>query len=697
MMRRADAHNYLKSQLADYLQRITGEIPRHGRNLHCIFHDDRTPSMTYYADTLRVYCQACGKNGDIFDVIGYVENLSRYQEQYRRCAEIYGVDTGDHATSIMPADKPKKPQEPQEPPRYDFTDYFEECADRIDMIMDYLTKRGITRETAKRFRLGYDPAFNPSKHVPGKEVSWTQPRLIIPTGYSFAARRRDSDTSAKYFKPEGMHTEHFNPEVLYTVEYAFVTEGYFDAMALEQCGFHAMALGASKSAIPGFLQALDERPPSAVLLLALDHDDNETGQQATRDLMNGLRERKVAFLLADEVIGDHKDPAEFLQADEKSFIDAANVVVSRVRNYLAEMQFEAEKEKTRAVEAYNTNARVLEHMDDFERRISDPNANPPQPTFIGRLDYILGGGLYPGLHVLGAASSLGKTTFILQLADQIAQGGTPSNGLEHKYYSGRDVLFFTLEMSRTQLISKSISRITAMRAPAGDRTKDIRMRLSREAREVEHAWRFWENEQKRGHLAEAIKVYKEHIAPRMYIIEEMMNFGALQIYNAVEEHIRRTGNRPVIFIDYLQALEPENDRATDKQATDETMECLKAISRGLELPLVVISSLNRSSYKGRVTMAAFKESGKIEYGADVLLGLQPTMNDIEADAAASARGNEVAKQEMRERDPKCRAVEITMLKNRLAPVGPGSSVSLEYLPAYNLFESLDEPGVTRPR
>ena len=56
--------------------------------------------------------------------------------------------------------------------------------------------------------------------------------------------------------------------------------------------------------------------------------------------------------------------------------------------------------------------------------------------------------LYPGLYVLGAISSLGKTTFVHQLSDQLAENG------EH-------ILFFSLEQTCFELVTKGISRITA--------------------------------------------------------------------------------------------------------------------------------------------------------------------------------------------------------------------------------------------
>lgn len=66
-------------------------------------------------------------------------------------------------------------------------------------------------------------------------------------------------------------------------------------------------------------------------------------------------------------------------------------------------------------------------------------------TGFPKLDALLGGGLTEGLTVLGAISGLGKSTFALQLAQNVAAEGTP-------------VLFFSLEMSAARIASKAISR-----------------------------------------------------------------------------------------------------------------------------------------------------------------------------------------------------------------------------------------------
>lgn len=61
------------------------------------------------------------------------------------------------------------------------------------------------------------------------------------------------------------------------------------------------------------------------------------------------------------------------------------------------------------------------------------------------LDGLLGGGISPGVLVLGAISNLGKSTWVLQIAQHVAAEGNP-------------VLYFSLEMPRIRVASKAVSR-----------------------------------------------------------------------------------------------------------------------------------------------------------------------------------------------------------------------------------------------
>lgn len=96
------------------------------------------------------------------------------------------------------------------------------------------------------------------------------------------------------------------------------------------------------------------------------------------------------------------------------------------------------------------NEPIASKIDSFKRHIAETANIKPISTGFKNLDNILGGGLYAGLYIIGAVSSLGKTTFSLQIADQIATSGT-------------DVLIFSLEMATNELIAKSVSRLTYKR------------------------------------------------------------------------------------------------------------------------------------------------------------------------------------------------------------------------------------------
>ncbi|MCL2355466.1 MAG: DnaB helicase C-terminal domain-containing protein, partial [Oscillospiraceae bacterium] len=85
-----------------------------------------------------------------------------------------------------------------------------------------------------------------------------------------------------------------------------------------------------------------------------------------------------------------------------------------------------------------------EKMDDFNALDFLGTVEAPAiPTGFKNLDDALDGGLREGLYVLGAVPSLGKTTFALQIADYIAK-------------QGRDVLIYSLEMTKIRLTARSI-------------------------------------------------------------------------------------------------------------------------------------------------------------------------------------------------------------------------------------------------
>ena len=139
----------------------------------------------------------------------------------------------------------------------------------------------------------------------------------------------------------------------------------------------------------------------------------------------------------------------------------------------------------------------------------------------------------------------------------------------------------------------------------------------------------------------------------------------------VQKHQQFTDSAPVLIIDYLQIIAPY-EKLTEKQSMDKTVMELKRISRDFKIPVLAISSLNRASYDKSINMTGFKESGGIEYSADVLFGLQ--LKGVE--------GQDFDVEKAKSDNP--RKIELKILKNRNGKTG--GSIFFEYYPEFTSFK-----------
>ena len=265
----------------------------------------------------------------------------------------------------------------------------------------------------------------------------------------------------------------------------------------------------------------------------------------------------------------------------------------------------------------------------------------------------LAGGLYPGLYVVGAISSLGKTTFVQQLADNVAVSGKP-------------VLFFSLEMSRLEMASKSISRKTAQLDYA-NAVSSLKIRQGVTSRNVQ----------------DAIEAYTDGIKDNLQVIEGGFDTTVESIGEYARAYIEQhKGSRPVIIVDYLQILQG-TQKGTVREAIDYNVVELKRLARALDVPVIVISSINRGNYLMPVDFESFKESGGIEYTADVVLGLQLACLDENP-----VFQKEKAIMEKREAIKKAKAdnpriIKLVCLKNRYGR--PDWTITYKYYPQYDYF------------
>ena len=578
-------------------------------------------------------CFACGGYYDTLDLYGLAFGFKDFPQKLSGAAAYFGLI----APTPVKTQKKLRQAVPQSP-ETDCTAFFKAAQARLNET-DYPQRRGLSASTCARFGLGYEPQWKNPKAPDSVPAS---PRLIIPTGKtSYLARDVRSqneltDQAAKYTKVKVGKTRLFNAEAIDTAaKPVYIVEGEIDAMSIVEAGGEAVALG-SASNVHLLMERIREHRPAQPLILALDND--ERGQKASAELEEALKAESVTYFVYNPC-GEAKDANEALQMSPESFIrrvgDGERLPEMERLSYL----------KTSA----------QGHLAAFIDGIAQSVDTPCLPTGFKTLDEALDGGLYEGLYIVGAISSLGKTTLVTQIGDQIAAGG-------------HDVLIFSLEMARTELMAKSLSRHTLELALAAK----MGTIYAKTARGITDGMRYARyGDREREIIRQAVVQYANY-AGRIFIEEGVGDIDVTRIRERIARHIDLTGNTPVVIVDYLQIVAPYNERATDKQNMDKTVLELKRISRDFKLPMVAVSSLNRMSYGQKISMEAFKESGAIEYSSDVLIGLQ-----LRGAGEAGFDPTEAKKKNPRE-------IEAVILKHRNGQVG--GKIAFEYYPMFNFFK-----------
>ena len=270
------------------------------------------------------------------------------------------------------------------------------------------------------------------------------------------------------------------------------------------------------------------------------------------------------------------------------------------------------------------------------------------------LNQLLDGGLYPSLITLGAITSTGKTTLGLQIMDNIAA-------------AGKDVIIFSLEMSRFELIAKSISRLSFKDAVDKRDAFTTRQLLDYDSYQQYTTDRLLLIERSK-------RKYFDEIAPHVFIRQSPIGgMGIDEIQKAMQAHADQTGTAPVVLVDYIQLMTPpaNNRRSlTDKQVIDLNVMSLKQLSRTYNTPVIGISSVNRAAYsyqakqsgKTKIDLTDFKESGAIEFSSDILLGLNQDSYDDKT---------------------KVGKMSLDILKNRNG--AKGTTQNFDYYYPYNCF------------
>ncbi len=600
----------MKVSLLDYIEQGGLKVERAGQNVYrinpcpvCGHKDHFTiyPTTNSYVS----FSECCG-GGSIIDYMIEVEEMPK-EEAIKKLRSLAGQEDGPGPIKQKEAETAKI----EEGEKKEIALMVMKAAQNKT---EYYKSRGIGEGIVNNYRLGYLP----EGHKFGRSFKY-----VLPVSEEFVILRSDNEKDRyRNIGNTGILNTCYLEDHKSTDRQIFITEGYFDALSLEEIGFKAVALNSTAmcDALINIFETNKNKLQDKQFIMALDNDQG--GRDSTIKIKKTLLELDLNF--SELQLDSYKDINEYLIKDRVGLI--------------------------KAIESMPIKGTTYEYLlDGFEidqlKRLNEPDIR----TGLPKLDQSLGGGLYPALYVIGAISSLGKTALALQIADSIAG-------------QGQSVLFFSLEMGRYEMTCRSLARVLYEQQNNSDVTTGNVLKTNYKGCDL----------YSQPYFQQALEYYREGPAKKMTLLEGNYDLDINLLKMMVKEHVGRTGLRPVVFIDYLQVLRPIDVRMTEKQHIDLTIVELKRLSRDLDLPVIAVSSFNRANYKTDVTFEAFKESGAIEYTADVVLAMQLRKN-----------GDEDIN-ELKNREP--RPLELVLLKNRRGRAY--QVIDIDYWPKQNYFAEL---------
>ena len=620
----------IKTHLKDYLEE-KGLNTRH--NFSCISgtHEDKNPSMSYDEKRQIIKCFSCNNSYDLISLYAKDNNLDNKKDFKRIIDELvlkYKIDTKMNNSDTIKKvinDIPKKE---------DYTKYINKCKKDIGKT-DYLLKRGISEQLQTKYNIGYD--------VKDK-------MLVLPISKTcYLGRYTDDTNKYKHHKPKGTTNEIFNGNYLKDSDFKtiiWVTEAIIDALSLEEINEEIRAI--SLNSVSNASQLVNEARTNnfkGAFMIAFDTD--KTGIEASIDLKEDLDAIGIKAFIFNSSIDKYNvvsdDGTEIKNKDINEWLLSDREGLKKSVTSLNDMLYTSLEQQ--AIKTYQQE-NVLNYLDTFNEMIQDQENNKPLSTGINVLDEALEGGFYKkNLVILGAISSLGKTTLALQIGDNIAR-------------KGNDVLIFSLEMSKEELIAKSLSRNMFLKA-YNKRYTALALTTREILKGIGLNENLLNNKDRIEIYKEAYEDYKENIASNIYITEcnDNIDININTINDKIKNHIAITGNNPFVIIDYLQIIQNQEKGLTDKQVIDKIVTSLKRIARDNNITILLISAFNRASYNQESNLASFRDSSTIEYTSDVLISLQHEKLDGVTDDTKKVNTNQ--EQQKDERN-----LTLKILKNR---------------------------------
>lgn len=289
--------------------------------------------------------------------------------------------------------------------------------------------------------------------------------------------------------------------------------------------------------------------------------------------------------------------------------------------------------------------------DKFSAFIESNQKFSSRKTGFSNLDDFLN--FQPGIYILGGLPALGKTTFALQLLNQLAK-------------QGETCIYCSFEMQSGYLYSKLLAHEVNLIEAGGINPES--QNFNKPVEKPLTASRIMQGDFS-GHeraVAKALKNFEEK--PSNLYVWELQDVNLNRLLNRIKQICDMSAKPPIICLDYLQLLAAGFENT--KIALDGVLRQLFNFRRDTDTTFIVISSLNRTNYQTEISFESLKETGNIEYSADVIFGLQ-----FKLDERNRAEIEKAKKQIPRE-------IELKCLKNRW---GANFEVGFNYFPNAEIF------------
>ena len=275
---------------------------------------------------------------------------------------------------------------------------------------------------------------------------------------------------------------------------------------------------------------------------------------------------------------------------------------------------------------------VLNALDKIEKASKNKGAVTGIPTGFIDLDYKTSGFQPSDLILIAARPSMGKTAFVLNVAQNMA------------FKEGKTVAIFSLEMSKEQLVNRLFSlesKVDSQALRTGNLTDEDWAKL----------------------IEGAAVVGKSNL-----IIDDTPGISIAELRSKCRK-FKLEHNLGIIIIDYLQLMSGGKRSESRQQEISEISRSLKAVARELNVPVVALSQLSRAVEQRpdhRPMLSDLRESGAIEQDADVVMFLyRDDYYNKDTD--------------------KKNIAEVIIAKQRNGPIG---TVELVWLPNYTKFANM---------